>query len=171
MARTNHPCHNHFRRKPLQFFLQNCEMKSNRAGLGCANLNKVPEDKNSFLTDEAKLALGKFCSRNEQAKTNKCVTRRILLSKSRSFSCTCKQGRCLYTCCFSKQGKCGHTLLFCTSKQGRLHELLKKSTPSARYRSQNLLRLFRPKPQLLFQIPSESCAMKHRLTIGKTLTL
>ena len=35
-------------------------MKSNRAGLGCANLNKVPEDKNSFLTDKAKLALGKF---------------------------------------------------------------------------------------------------------------
>ena len=35
-------------------------MKSNRAGLGCANLNKVPEDTNSFLTDKAKLALGKF---------------------------------------------------------------------------------------------------------------
>ena len=35
-------------------------MKSNRAGLGCANPNKVPEDTNSFLTDEAKLALGKF---------------------------------------------------------------------------------------------------------------
>ena len=126
-------------------------MKSNRAGLGCANLNKVPEDKNSFLTDEAKLALGKFCSRNEQAKTNKCVTRRILLSKSRSFSFTCKQGRCLYTCCFSKQGKCGHTfalaapckcgnaLHFCISKQGRLHELLKKSTPPARCRSQKLV--------------------------------
>ena len=32
-------------------------MKSNRAGLGCANPNKVPEGKNSFLTDEAKLAL------------------------------------------------------------------------------------------------------------------
>ena len=37
--------------------LQNCEMKSNRAGLGCANPNKVPEDTNSFLTDDAKLAL------------------------------------------------------------------------------------------------------------------
>ena len=77
MARTNHPCHNHFRRKPLQIFLQNCEIKSNRAGLEdspgggnvraadkrgeeCANLNKVPKDKNSFLTDEAKLALDKF---------------------------------------------------------------------------------------------------------------
>ena len=44
----------------MQIFLQNCEMKSNRAGLGCANLNKVPENKNSFLTDKAKLALGKF---------------------------------------------------------------------------------------------------------------
>ena len=126
MARSFHPCHNHFRRKPLQIFLQNCEIKSNRAGLGRANPNKVPEGKNSFLADEAKLALGKFWPRNEKAKTNKCGTRRILLLKSRSFSCTCKQGRRLYTCCFSKQGKCGHTLLFCTSKQGRLHELLKK---------------------------------------------
>ena len=32
-----------------------------------------------------------------------------MLSKSRSFSCTCKQGRCLYTCCFSKQGKSAFT--------------------------------------------------------------
>ena len=31
-----------------------------------------------------------------------------------------------------KQCKCGNTLLFCISKQGRLHELLKKSTPPAR---------------------------------------
>ena len=139
MARNFHPCHHHFRRKPLQIFLQNCEIKSNRAGLGRANPNKVPEGKNSFLADEAKLALGKFWPRNEKAKTNKCGTRRILLLKSRSFSCTCKQGRRLYTCCFSKQGKCGHTLLFCTSKQGRLHELLKKSTPSARCRSQKLV--------------------------------
>ena len=37
-------------------------MKSNRAGLGCANPNKVPKDKNSFLTDEAKLALSKYQS-------------------------------------------------------------------------------------------------------------
>ena len=44
----------------MQIFLQNSEMKSNRAGLGCANLNKVPEDNNSFLTDKAKLALSKF---------------------------------------------------------------------------------------------------------------
>ena len=52
-------------------------MKSNRAGLEdspgggnvraadkrgeeCANLNKVPKDTNSFLTDEATVALGKF---------------------------------------------------------------------------------------------------------------
>ena len=35
-------------------------MESNRAGLGCANLNKMPKGKNSFLADEAKLALGKF---------------------------------------------------------------------------------------------------------------
>jgi hypothetical protein len=60
--------------------LQNCEMKSNRAGLGCANPNKVPEGTNSFLADDAKLALSKFWPRNEQAKTNKCGTRRILLS-------------------------------------------------------------------------------------------
>ena len=77
MARSFHPCHNHFRRKPLQIYLQNCEMKSNRAGLEdspsggnvraadkggeeCANLNKVPKDTNSFLTDEVNLALSKF---------------------------------------------------------------------------------------------------------------
>ena len=57
-------------------------MKSNRAGLGCANLNKVPEDTNSFLTDEAKLALSKFWPQNGKAKTNKCGTRRILLLAS-----------------------------------------------------------------------------------------
>ena len=57
-------------------------MKSNCAGLGCANLNKVPKDKNSFLADDAKLALGKFWSRNEKVKMNKCSTRRILLSAS-----------------------------------------------------------------------------------------
>ena len=82
MARSFYPCHHHFRRKPLQSFLQNCEMESNRAGLGCANLNKVPKDKNSFLTDKAKLALSKFWPRNEQAKMNKCGTRRILLLAS-----------------------------------------------------------------------------------------
>ena len=49
-------------------------------GIGERNPQQVPEDTNSFLTDEAKLALGKFCSPNEQAKTNKCSTRRILLS-------------------------------------------------------------------------------------------
>jgi len=145
-------------------------MKSNRAGLGCANLNKVPKDKNSFLADDAKLALGKFCSRNDQAKTNKCGTRRILLLKSSNPVCTCKQGKCGHTLASATPRKCGNTLLFCTSKQGRLHELLKKSTPSARADRKSLLRLLRPKPQLLFQIPSESCAMKHRLTIGKALT-
>ena len=75
--------------KPLQIFLQNCEMKSNRAGLGCANLNKVPEDTNSFLTDKAKLALSKFWPRNEQAKMNKFGTRRILLLLLASFSRFC----------------------------------------------------------------------------------
>ena len=83
----------------MQIFLQNCEMKSNRAGLEdspgggnvraadkrgeeCANLNKVPKDTNSFLTDEAKFALGKFWPQNGKAKTNKCGTRRILLLAS-----------------------------------------------------------------------------------------
>ena len=42
---------------PFAARLQNCEIKSNRAGLGCANPNKVPEDTNSFLADDAKLAL------------------------------------------------------------------------------------------------------------------
>jgi len=41
--------------------------------------------------------------------------------------------------CVSKQGKGGNTLLFCISKQGGLHELLKKSTPPARCRSQKLV--------------------------------
>ena len=53
--------------------------------------------------------------------------------------CVSKQGRCIYTCCFSKQGKCGNTLLFCIGKRGRLHELLKKFTPSARCCSQKLV--------------------------------
>ena len=64
---------------PFAARLQNCEIKSNRAGLGCANPNKVPEDTNSFLADDAKLALSKFWPRNEQTKTYMCGTRRILL--------------------------------------------------------------------------------------------
>ena len=147
MARSFHPCHNHFRRKPLQIFLQNCEIKSNRAGLGRANPNKVPEDNNSFLTDKAKLALSKFWPRNEQAKMNKCGTRRILLLMNSSHFCPCKQGKCGHTFALAAPCKCGITLPFCISKQGRLHELLKNPRRLPAADRKNLL-VRCPKPRL-----------------------
>ena len=52
-----------------------------------AQLMLIIDNLNSFLADEAKLALCKFWPRNEQAKTNKCSTRRILLLASFSRFC------------------------------------------------------------------------------------
>ena len=60
MARSFHPCHNHFEENLCRFFCKTVRWNRTARDWGAQTPTRCRRTKNSFLADEANLALSKF---------------------------------------------------------------------------------------------------------------